>query len=163
MSGVRRAAVRAPVATLPACEPRRDKTKKWIDHSLKQEVDSTSTRAFFYSKTNLASPSNCPIEPDHLWRLDGMAGLWCVNIGHGRREMVECIAEQARRMQFYNPSGHSGNEPGAMLSAKLAELTAGRLNHVFYTTGGSTANDAAIRLVHYYNNLRANRSARVVR
>ena len=66
MSGERRAAVRPPVATLPACEPRRDKTKKWIDHSLKQEVDSTLTRAFFYSKTNLASPSNCPIEPDHL-------------------------------------------------------------------------------------------------
>ena len=67
MSGERRAAVRPPVATLPACEPRRDKTKKWIDHSLKQEVDSTLTRAFFYSKTNLASPSNCPIEPDHLY------------------------------------------------------------------------------------------------
>ena len=38
--------------------------------------------------------------------------------------------------------------------AKLAELTPGTLNHVFYTTGGSTANDAAVRLVHYYNNLR---------
>ena len=86
--------------------------------------------------------------------LDGMAGLWCVNIGHGRLEMAECIAEQAARMQYYNPFGHSGNEPVAMLSAKLAELTPGGLNHVFYTTGGSTANDAAIRLVHYYNNLR---------
>ena len=86
--------------------------------------------------------------------LDGMAGLWCVNLGHGRREMVECIAGQAARMQYYNPFGHSGNEPAAMLSARLAELTPGGLNHVFYTTGGSTANDAAIRLVHYYNNLR---------
>ena len=83
--------------------------------------------------------------------LDGMAGLWCVNIGHGRREMVECIADQAARMQYYNPFGH---EPAAMLSARLAELTPGSLNHVFYTTGGSTANDALIRLVHYYNNLR---------
>ena len=73
--------------------------------------------------------------------LDGMAGLWCVNIGHGRREMVECIAEQAARKQYYKPFGHSGNEPAAMLAAKPAELTPGGLNHVFYTTGGSTAND----------------------
>ena len=77
-----------------------------------------------------------------------------MNIGHGRREMAKCIAEQARRMQYYNPFGHSGNEPAAMLSAKLAELTPDGLNHVFFTTGGSTANDAAIRLVHYCNNLR---------
>ncbi len=86
--------------------------------------------------------------------LDGIAGLWCVNIGHGRREMAECIAGQAMRMEYYNPFGHSGNEPAALLSAKLAELAPGNLNHVFYTTGGSTANDTAIRLVHYYNNLR---------
>ena len=45
-------------------------------------------------------------------------------------------------MQYYNPFGHSGNEPAAMLAAKPAEFTPGGLNHVFYTTGGSTANDA---------------------
>ena len=86
--------------------------------------------------------------------LDGIAGLWCVNIGHGRKEMAECVAEQTIRMQYYNPFGHSGNAPAALLSAKLAELAPGDLNHVFYATGGSTANDAAIRLAHYYNNLR---------
>ena len=86
--------------------------------------------------------------------LDGIAGLWCVNIGHGRREMAECVAAQTLRMEYYNPFGHSGNEPAALLSAKLAELAPGDLNHVFYATGGSTANDASIRLAHYYNNLR---------
>ena len=86
--------------------------------------------------------------------LDGMAGLWCVNIGHGRKEMADCVAQQILAMQYYNPFGHSSNEPAAMLAAKLAELAPGTLNHVFYTSGGSTAVDTAIRLVHYYNNLR---------
>jgi len=86
--------------------------------------------------------------------LDGIAGLWCVNIGHGRQEMANTIAEQVMKMQYYNPFGHSTNEVGSILAAKLAELAPGDLNHVFYTCGGSTAVDSAIRLVHYYNNIR---------
>ncbi|MFY2826036.1 aminotransferase [Ruegeria sp. MALMAid1280] len=82
--------------------------------------------------------------------LDGIAGLWCVNIGHGRKEMADTIAEQVMNMQYYNPFGHSSNVPAANLGAKLAELAPGDLNHVYYTCGGSTANDAAIRLVHFY-------------
>jgi putrescine aminotransferase len=86
--------------------------------------------------------------------LDGIAGLWCVNIGHGRKEMAEAISEQVLKMQYYNPFGHCTNESGAILAAKLAELAPGDLNHVFYTCGGSTAVDSAIRLVHFYNNQR---------
>jgi len=86
--------------------------------------------------------------------LDAIAGLWCVNIGHGRKEMAKTISEQVLQMQYYNPFGHSTNEPGAILAAKLAELAPGDLNNVFYTCGGSTAVDSAIRLVHYYNNIR---------
>lgn len=86
--------------------------------------------------------------------LDGIAGLWCVNIGHGRKEMADAIAEQVMAMQYYNPFGHSTNEPAARLANKLAQLAPGSLNHVFYSCGGSTANDTAIRLVHFYNNLR---------
>lgn len=86
--------------------------------------------------------------------LDGIAGLWCVNIGHGRREMAEAIADQVLKMQYYNPFGHSTNEPAAELGAWLASHAPGALNHVYYTCGGSTANDAAIRLVHYYFTMR---------
>ena len=82
--------------------------------------------------------------------LDGIAGLWCVNIGHGRAEMADAISRQVMDMQYYNPFGHSSNVPASELGAKLAELAPGNLNHVYYTCGGSTANDAAIRLVHYY-------------
>ena len=86
--------------------------------------------------------------------LDGIAGLWCVNIGHGRQEMAEAISAQVMQMQYYNPFGHSTNVPAAELGFWLAQNAPGNLNHVYYTCGGSTANDAAIRLVHYYNSMR---------
>ncbi|MDE0347864.1 MAG: aminotransferase [Boseongicola sp.] len=86
--------------------------------------------------------------------LDGIAGLWCVNIGHGRQEMAEAISAQVMQMQYYNPFGHSTNVPAAELGFWLAQNAPGDLNHVYYTCGGSTANDAAIRLVHYYNSMR---------
>lgn len=82
--------------------------------------------------------------------LDGIAGLWCVNVGHGRRDMAQAISDQVLKMQYYNPFGHSTNVPAAELGHWLATHAPGSLNHVYYTTGGSTANDAAIRLVHYY-------------
>ncbi|MBY5986573.1 aminotransferase [Roseovarius atlanticus] len=86
--------------------------------------------------------------------LDGIAGLWCVNIGHGREDMAEAISRQVLDMQYYNPFGHSTNVPAAELGAWLAEHAPGNLNHVFYSCGGSTANEAAVRIVHYYNSLR---------
>ncbi|MEH6636869.1 MAG: aminotransferase [Halioglobus sp.] len=82
--------------------------------------------------------------------LDAIAGLWCVNIGHGREEMADAIRDQVLKMQYYNPFGHSTNEPAAKLAAKLAALAPEGLNHVFYSTGGSTANDVAARLAHFY-------------
>lgn len=86
--------------------------------------------------------------------LDGIAGLWCTNLGHGREEIAEAMAAQARTLHYYNTFGHSTNLPAAELAAELARLTPGTLNRVFFSTGGSTANDTAIRLAHYYFNRR---------
>ena len=82
--------------------------------------------------------------------LDGIGGLWCVNIGYGREEMVEAIADQVRKLPYFSPFTDTTNTPGAELAAKIAELAPGDLNHVFYTTGGSTAIDSAYRLVQAY-------------
>ena len=82
--------------------------------------------------------------------LDGIAGLWCVNIGHGRKEMADAISRQVLQMQYYNPFGASSNVPAAELGAKLAELSPGSLNHVYYSCGGSTANESAVRIAQYY-------------
>ncbi|MCK5623909.1 MAG: aminotransferase class III-fold pyridoxal phosphate-dependent enzyme, partial [Alphaproteobacteria bacterium] len=76
--------------------------------------------------------------------IDGPAGMWCVNIGHGREEMAQAISEQVMRMPYYSPWS-LGNVPAAELAEKLAELTPGDLNHVFFTTGGSTSVDSALR------------------
>ncbi len=84
--------------------------------------------------------------------LDGIGGLWCVNVGYARDEIARAIAEQARRMAFFSPFGHHTTPPAAELAHRLAGLCPANLNHVFYGTGGSMANDTAVRIIHFYFN-----------
>ena len=81
---------------------------------------------------------------------DAVGGLWCTNIGLGRREMAEAIAAQVEQLAFSNTFVDMTNDPAARLSAKLAELAPGDLNRVHFTTGGSTAIDSAYRLIQFY-------------
>ena len=92
------------------------------------------------------------VDSDGHTILDGIGGLWCVNVGHGRQEMADSIAEQVMSMEYFNPFGHTTNAPAALLAAKLAELAPGDLNHVFYANSGSVANDLSVRIIHYYFN-----------
>ena len=68
--------------------------------------------------------------------MDGIGGLWCVNIGYGREEMAQAIADQVRRIPYYSTFTHLTTPPAAELAAKLAELAPASINHVFYGTGG---------------------------
>ena len=88
--------------------------------------------------------------------LDGIGGLWCVNVGYGRREIADAIADQAMRLPFYTAFMEMGNAPSTELAEALAREAPGDLNRVFFTTGGSTANDSAVRFLH----LLANRTGR---
>ncbi len=81
--------------------------------------------------------------------LDAVGGLWCTNIGLGRREMAEAIADQVEKLAFSNTFVDMANDPSARLAAKLAQLAPGDLNRVHFTTGGSTAVDTAVRMVWY--------------
>lgn len=93
------------------------------------------------------------VEDSHSNRyIDGIGGLWCVNVGHGRKEIGEAMAAQATQMAYYSPFNNLTNEPATLLAAKLAALAPANLNHVFYSCGGSVANDTTIRLIHYYFN-----------
>ena len=87
-------------------------------------------------------------EGNHI--LDGMAGLWCVNIGYGRGELADVAARQMRELPFYNTFFMTSHAPVIALAAKIAELAPAHLNHVFFAGSGSEANDTNIRLVRTY-------------
>lgn len=82
--------------------------------------------------------------------LDAVGGMWCTNVGLGRKDMAKAIADQVERLAFSNSFVDVTNEPAARLSARLADLAPGDLNRVHLTTGGSTAVDTAVRMVWYY-------------
>ena len=82
--------------------------------------------------------------------LDGMAGLWCVNIGYGRDELADVAARQMRELPYYNTFFQTTHVPAIALANKIAELAPGDLNHVFFASGGSEANDTNIRMVRTY-------------
>ena len=94
--------------------------------------------------------------------LDGIAGLWCVNVGYGRRELVAAMTEQAARLPFSNTFVDMTNAPASRLAAKLTELAPGSLAHVIFSTSGSSAIDSAIRLAHYYHSRRGDKSRKCI-
>ena len=85
--------------------------------------------------------------------IDGPAGMWCVNVGHRRAELADVMRDQAMELS-YNTPWYTMSEPSVDLSERLAALAPGDLNHVFYTTGGSSAVETALRFAQFYNNLR---------
>ena len=82
--------------------------------------------------------------------LDGMAGLWCVNIGYGRTRLAEVAARQMAELPYYNTFFMTSHVPAIDLAAKLAQVVPGDLNHVFFAGSGSEANDTNIRMVRTY-------------
>jgi putrescine---pyruvate transaminase len=82
--------------------------------------------------------------------LDGFAGLAVVNVGHGRREIAEAIAEQTVRLAYYPTTRQFSNRPAAQLAAKLAALTPGDLEYSFFAVSGAEANERAMQMARHY-------------
>ncbi|WP_308389431.1 aminotransferase class III-fold pyridoxal phosphate-dependent enzyme [Acidithiobacillus sp. AMEEHan] len=82
--------------------------------------------------------------------LDGMAGLWCVNIGYGRKELAEVASAQMQTLPYYNTFFKTATVPSIKLAERLVDLTPAGLNHVFFANSGSEANDTIARMVRYY-------------
>lgn len=82
--------------------------------------------------------------------LDGMAGLWCVNVGYGRERLAKAAYDQMVELPYYNTFFKTATPASIELAEKLAELTPAGLNKVFYASSGSEANDTIARMVRRF-------------
>ncbi|KAB7615079.1 aspartate aminotransferase family protein [Verminephrobacter eiseniae] len=86
--------------------------------------------------------------------LDAMSGLWCVNVGYGRKELADAASQQMMTLPYYNSFFQTTNVPAAKLAAKLAALAPDvgerSFKHVFYSSSGSESNDSNVRMVRRY-------------
>ncbi|WKL57336.1 aminotransferase [Asticcacaulis sp. ZE23SCel15] len=94
--------------------------------------------------------------------LDCMAGLWCVNIGYGRRELSDAAAAQMALLPYYNNHFQSASPPMIELAARLAGLTPDTINHFAFANSGSEANDAIARLARQFWQLQGRVTKRTI-
>ena len=90
-------------------------------------------------------------DSDERTYLDGIAGLWCVNIGYGREEMAQSLAQSARTLGYFHTFGGSSNPDQIRLAERLIAMTPASLSHVFFGSSGSDANDTLMKVVWHYN------------
>ena len=82
--------------------------------------------------------------------LDGMSGLWCVNVGYGRKELAEAAYRQLLELPFYNSFFNTSNIPAIKLATELTRVAPPGFQHVFFTGSGSEGNDTILRMVRHY-------------
>jgi beta-alanine--pyruvate transaminase len=114
----------------------------------------TDNRGFKAAPMMLASAKGMYYyTPDGREVIDGTSGLWCVNAGHGRREITEAIQKQAAELD-YAPSFQMGHPLAFQAAAKIAELTPAGLDHIFFTNSGSESDDTALKVALAYQRAR---------
>jgi adenosylmethionine-8-amino-7-oxononanoate aminotransferase len=82
--------------------------------------------------------------------LDGMAGLWCVNVGYGRKELADAAYKQMLELPYYNLFFQTAHPPVLELAKAIADIAPEGMNHVFFTGSGSESNDTVLRMVRHY-------------
>lgn len=131
------------------------------------QLDAWDRENFFHASTHLAGfargdvpqrivtgGSGCHIEDrDGNRLLDAFAGLYCVNVGYGRQEIAEAIAEQARELAYYHAYVGHGTEASITLAKMILDRAPAGMSKVYFGLGGSDANETNIKLVWYYNTI----------
>ena len=82
--------------------------------------------------------------------LDAMSGLWCVNVGYGRKELIDAATKQMTELPFYNSFFQTATPPAIELAELLSEVTPPQFKHVFFSGSGSEGNDTIVRMVRRY-------------
>ena len=131
------------------------------------QLDAWDRENFFHPSTHLADfargdlpsriitgGSGCHIEDrDGNRLLDAFAGLYCVNVGYGRQEIAEAIADQARELAYYHAYVGHGTEASITLAKMVLDRAPAHMSKVYFGLSGSDANETNIKLVWYYNNI----------
>ena len=118
-----------------------------------------STHLAEFARGNLANRvitggKGCHIEDrDGNRLLDAFAGLYCVNVGYGRPEIAEAIADQARELAYYHAYVGHGTEASITLAKMVLDRAPERMSKVYFGLSGSDANETNIKLIWYYNNI----------
>lgn len=130
-------------------------------------LDQWDRDSFFHPSTHLAqhargetpsrvikTASGVHIEDrDGTKLLDAFAGLYCVNVGYGRQEIAEAIADQARELAYYHSYVGHGTEASITLSKMILDRAPANMSKVYFGLGGSDANETNVKLIWYYNNI----------
>jgi len=85
--------------------------------------------------------------------IEAMAGLWCASLGFGEERLVEAAIRQMRRLPYYHQFNSKAHDTAVNLAERLIELLPVRMSKIFFNNSGSEANDTAVKLVWYYNNV----------
>ena len=93
------------------------------------------------------------VDRDGKKSLDAFAGLYCVNVGYGRKSITDAIAEQAARLPYYHAYVGHGSEPSIKLAKMVVDRAPQGMSRVFFGLSGSDANETNLKLVWYYNNV----------
>ncbi|MDQ0390524.1 aminotransferase [Labrys monachus] len=130
------------------------------------DLETLDKRYFFHPFTALADHErNGPhvvvkgegvwLEDNHGARfIDGMAGLWCVNVGYGREEIADVLQHQALTLPYFHSFSSWATDTPILLAERLIEMAPVPMSKVFFGQSGSDANDTQVKLVWYYNNAR---------
>ncbi len=138
-------------------EPLRNTTRHWKDLELRHHLAPFTD----YKELGDGGGARIIVKAEGCWLqdsegqqiLDGMAGLWCVNIGYGDKRLAQVAYDQMLQLPYYNTFFKTAHPPVAELSEKLAEIAPKGLEKAFYGSSGSEANDSMVRLVRRYWNL----------
>ncbi len=131
------------------------------------QLDKWDRENFFHPSTHLAqhargeSPSRIVQTASGVYiedrdgnrLLDGFAGLYCVNVGYGRQDIADAIADQARELAYYHAYVGHGTEASITLSKMVLDRAPDHMSKVYFGLSGSDANETNVKLIWYYNNI----------
>jgi PLP-dependent transaminase len=86
--------------------------------------------------------------------LDATGGLWLAQVGHGRPELARAAAKQIEQLEYFMSFWEFSNERAIELAERLVSISPERLSHVYFTSGGSEGNEAAIKMARFYHHRR---------